>query len=122
MRAASLRSNQRFGVTQRLEFGVGVDLGVAISGGEVSVPEPAADHVDFDSGLEQVDCCSVSKDVWADFTVGADIIKVSGMATYDLVDTEPRQGLAVSSHEHRRIVVSLGALEQLSQQFRGLLP
>ena len=35
-------------------FGFGVDLGVAVGGGEVGVSEPAADDVDLDLGFEEV--------------------------------------------------------------------
>ena len=53
--AGSRRGRRRFGAAQRFDLGFGVDLGVAVGGGQVGVPEPAADDVDLDAGFEQVD-------------------------------------------------------------------
>ena len=58
--------HRRFGVAQGLDLGFGVDLGVAVGRGEVGVAEPAADDVDLDAGLEQVDGGGVAEDVRAD--------------------------------------------------------
>ena len=44
-----------FGGEQRFLFGFGVDLGVAVGGGEVGMAEPPADDVDLDAGFEDVD-------------------------------------------------------------------
>src|SRR5260221_476954 len=52
----SRRGTGRFGVPECLDLGPSVDLGVAVRGGEVGVPEPAADDVHFDAGLEEVHC------------------------------------------------------------------
>jgi hypothetical protein len=43
-----------------------VDVCVPIRGGEVDVAEPAADHVDLDAGLEEMDSCRVAKNVGTD--------------------------------------------------------
>jgi hypothetical protein len=42
------------------------DLGVAISGFGIGMPQPAADDVDFDAGLEEVDGCRVAEYVRRD--------------------------------------------------------
>jgi hypothetical protein len=39
---------------QGCQLGLGVDLGVAVCRGQVGVSEPAADHVDLDTGFELV--------------------------------------------------------------------
>src|SRR5438067_10044332 len=52
--AGSRRSTRWLGVAEGLDLCPRVDLGVAVRRGEVGVSEPAADHVHFDAGLEQV--------------------------------------------------------------------
>ena len=66
------RSTRRFGGFRRASiFALGVDLGVAVGGGEIGVTEPAADDVDLDAGLEEVDGGGVPEEVRADPPAGA---------------------------------------------------
>ena len=67
----SLRNTRWFGHEQGCLFGFGVDLGVAVGGGEVGVSEPAADDVDLDACFEKVDGGGVPEGVRADPPAGS---------------------------------------------------
>ena len=56
---------------KRCVLGFGVDLGVAVGGGQVGVSEPAADDVDLDAGFEEVDGGGVPEGVRADPAAGS---------------------------------------------------
>ncbi len=69
-----------------------VDVCVPIRGGEVDVAEPAADHVDLDAGLEEMDSCRVAKNVGTDPAGSRTLVLQTGrMPPDELVDTEPKQ-------------------------------
>jgi hypothetical protein len=56
------------------------------------VPEPAADHIDLDTRLQQVNGGRVPKDVGPDPAAGgALVLKTRGMPPDKLVDAEPRE-------------------------------
>jgi len=59
VRAASPRRTGRLGVAECFDLRFGLDLGVSVCRGEVGVPEPAADDVHLDAGLQQMDCGGV---------------------------------------------------------------
>jgi hypothetical protein len=121
---------RRFGSQERLLLGLGVDLGVAVGGGEVGVgggevgvPEPAADHVDLDAGLEQVHGGGVPEDVRADPSPGSGVVETGGGAADDLVDPIAGQRLAARGERGRwrRRRRRLG-LQQLVEDSGGLSP
>ena len=55
--------------------------------------EPAADHVDFDTGFEEVNGGGVAERVWADGSVLAWLVEMAGVPANDLVDPEPGERL-----------------------------
>ena len=88
--------------------------------------EPAADHVDVDSGFQEVDGRRVSEDMRADVASGrpAEAVQVAGVATHDLVDAEACEGTLAAGHEdgHRSRWRGPSGLEQVLQQLSRLRP
>lgn len=54
--------------------------------------KPAADDVDFDAGLKQVNRAAMSEGVRADLAADLRVVQVGRVSANDLVDTEAGQG------------------------------
>ena len=110
-------------MAQRGDLGAGVDLGVAVGGGQVGVAEPAADHVDLDPGFEEVNSGGVAECVWADGPVLAWLVEMAGVTTNDFVDPVSGERLPGSRNEHGLIGrLLVGAADEVIEHRRGLCP
>ena len=90
------------------------------------MPEPAANDIDLDAGLKEMDSRGVAEDVRRNVTASGACIDLepSDVAANDLVDAEARQGTPRVPDEHRLVGACdrAAVVDEESQLARGLLP
>jgi hypothetical protein len=87
------------------------------------VSEPSSDHVYLDTGLEQMSCSGVPKEVRTDASwLGTCGIPCGGVAANDLIDPEPRQRSAMPGAKYRISGCELTFGEQLHEMLDSLVP
>src|ERR1022692_301005 len=108
---------------QRLSLSSHHQLGVSISRIQADVSEPSTDHVDFDTGFEQMSCGGMPKQMRTDASwLGTCGIPCGGVAANDFVDPEPRQRATTQSAKYRVSGCELTFGEQLLEMLDRLVP